>query len=101
MQFSSDNGHITSKRVKRDVRQDSVMITIPTSRNSRSIRSRRRKRNIRHNTITMTRNDVNSTFETILPHCPYLREDKYVLLCERHYLRLHERLQEYDNNCTC
>ena len=74
------------------------MITIPNSLNSRSFRLRRRKRNIRHHTIVMTRNDVNSTFETILPHCPWQREAKYVLLCERHYVRLHQHLQDCNDD---
>ena len=55
----------------------------------------RRKRDMRQDTITVTRNELaNTSFANMLPHCPYLRADKLVLLCERHFLRLHHRLNQ-------
>ena len=63
---------------------------------------KRVRRDIRQDTITLARREFeNATFANMLPHCPYLRADKLILLCERHFLRLHHRLTQLSENCDC
>ena len=88
-------------RTEQRIRDDTLTIKVLDSRDIDQIGAKRTKRNIRHNTILMTRSEINSTFSQILPQCPDSENEQFILLCETHFLRLHHTLRTIETDCDC